>query len=118
MTKLVWGAMMVLQFKSNKLKKQCENPEIAQKDYGVGIGTKLIQRVNELKSATSLIDIKNLPAARLHKLYGDRSNEYAVDLAQPYRLVFSPVFKNGKDIKKLGSITMVRIEEVVDYHGE
>ena len=30
---------MIVEYKNKKLKKQCENPTIAQKDFGTGIGT-------------------------------------------------------------------------------
>jgi proteic killer suppression protein len=54
---------MIVEYKTNKIKKQCENPRIAQKDYGSNIGYKLTQRVEELLAATSLLDIKLIPAA-------------------------------------------------------
>lgn len=109
---------MNLEFKSNKIKKQCEDPKIAQKEYGQKIGNKLTQRVIELNRAKSLSDISKLPAARLHRLEGLRSDEYAVDLVHPFRLVFKPILDNEGDINKLECINIVRIEEVIDYHGK
>lgn len=109
---------MRLQFKNNKIKKQCENPKKAQADFGPRIGNMLTQRVGELAAATSLLDIKCIPAARLHKLQGTRTDEYAVVLVHPYRLVFKPVLQDGVDINDLESIDIVRIEEVADYHGK
>lgn len=109
---------MELHFKSNKIKKQCEDPRKAQKEYGVRIGNMLTQRVGELSAATSLLDIKYIPAARLHKLEGTRADEYAVDLVHPFRLVFTPILEEDVDINKLESINIVRIEEVTDYHGK
>lgn len=109
---------MKVVYKTKKLKRQCEDPRIAQKDYGVKIGNKLTQRVGELIAATSLLDIKHIPSAKLHRLKGTRANEYAVDLVQPYRLVFAPILKENMDITELQSINIIRIEEVVDYHGK
>lgn len=109
---------MIVQFKSRKLQKQCENPEIAQKDLGVPNGNKLVQRIGELIAATTLADIKRIPAARLHRLKGKRSDEYAVALAHPFRLVFSPLEIKKADLNKLTKITVVRIESVEDYHGK
>lgn len=109
---------MIIEFKSAKIKKQCEDPKLAQKEYGSQIGNKLTQRVIELHRAKNLLDIKKLPAARLHRLEGLRSDEYAVDLVHPFRLVFKPVLENEGDINKLESISIVRIEEVIDYHGK
>lgn len=109
---------MKIEYKSKKLKKQCEDPNIAQKEYGLKIGNKLTQRVSELIAATSLLDIKHLPAARLHLLKGSRTGEYAVDLIHPFRLVFKPILQGNGDINKLESINIARIEEVIDYHDK
>lgn len=109
---------MIVEYRTKKLKKQCENPKVAQKDFGADIGNKLTQRIGELVAATNLRDIMAIPAARLHKLEGNRKNEYVVDLAHPHRLVFRPILENENDIKKLELITVVKIEEVEDYHGK
>ncbi|MDD3899368.1 MAG: type II toxin-antitoxin system RelE/ParE family toxin [Syntrophomonadaceae bacterium] len=109
---------MELQYRSNKIRKYCESPKEAQRIYGAQIGTKLTQRVGELKAATSLEDIRNIPAARLHRLQGQRADEYAVDLVHPFRLVFKPILDEGEDITQLANIKIVRIEEVRDYHGK
>ncbi|SHD76258.1 hypothetical protein [Schnuerera ultunensis] len=79
---------MKVEYRTKKLKKQCEDPKVAQKDYGSNIGNKLTQRVGELIAATSLLDIKHIPSAGLHRLKGTRADEYAVNLAHPYRLSF------------------------------
>lgn len=44
---------------------------------------------------------------RCHLLKGKRKDQYAVDLVQPYRLVFE---------KKKNQIEVVNIIEIVDYH--
>lgn len=109
---------MKVEYRTKKLKEQCENPKVANKDYGKQIGNKLTQRINELIAATNLLDIKYIPAARLHILKGKRSDEYAVDLAHPFRLIFKPILGENGDINDLESIDIVRIEEVKDYHGK
>jgi proteic killer suppression protein len=109
---------MKLRFKNNRIKKQCENPQRAQLDFGSRMGNMLTQRVGELAAATSLLDIKHIPAARLHRLKGARADEFAVDLVHPYRLVFRPILQEGVDIFDLESINIIRIEEVTDYHGK
>lgn len=109
---------MEVEFRTNKLKKQCENPAIAQKEYGAKMGFKLTQRVVELSAAISLQDIKCIPSARLHRLDGDRNTQYAVDLVHPYRLVFQPILSSDTEIFELDKIKVIRIEEVVDYHGK
>jgi toxin HigB-1 len=109
---------MELRFKTNKLKKQCEDPVEAQKEYGSQIGIKLTQRVSELQSAFTLDDIARVPAARLHKLKGSRKNEYAIDLVHPFRLIVTPVLECNADMRTLNSIRIIKIEEVANYHGK
>jgi proteic killer suppression protein len=109
---------MNIEFRTKKLRKECEDPRIAQKRYGAGIGNKLTQRIRELTSATSLKDIELIPSARLHRLQGSGSKEYAVDLVHPFRLVIKPILEQESDISKLETITIVKIEEVEDYHGK
>ncbi|MFR1908632.1 MAG: type II toxin-antitoxin system RelE/ParE family toxin [Clostridium neonatale] len=108
---------MDLQFKTNKLKKQCEDYRIAQRELGVNIGKKLTQRINELRAAETLDDIaKNSNANGFHELKGDRSNKYAVYLVHPFRLVFKAVTDN--DGNEYLDINSVILEEVGDYHGK
>lgn len=109
---------MIVEYKSKKLKKECEDPKKAQKQYGKGIGIKLTQRVGELVAATSLLDIQYIQSARLHRLKGKRSDEYAIDLVHPFRLVIKPILKENGDLNELETIDIVRIEEVTDYHGK
>ncbi|MGO1368531.1 hypothetical protein [Senegalia sp. (in: firmicutes)] len=109
---------MKVEYRTQKLKKQCENPKKAQKQYGKDIGIKLTQRVSELLAATSLLDIQYIPSARLHRLKGTRSDEYAINLVHPFRLVIKPILGENGDLNELKSIDIVRIEEVTDYHGK
>lgn len=110
---------MKLEFKSRKIKKLCENPKEAQKEYGSQIGCKLTLRVNELRAATSLLDISKLSRVNgFHSLHGDREGEYAVDLVHPFRLVFRSIIDDDNNTGDLSSIDIIRIEEVVNYHGK
>lgn len=109
---------MNLEFKTTKLKKQCENPSEAQKIYGPQIGLKLTLRVNEFRASTSLLDVSKNKANGFHALEGERKGEYAVTLVHPFRLVFSADFDESKGSASLSSINVVRIEEVIDYHGK
>jgi proteic killer suppression protein len=109
---------MNIDYKSRKLRKICEDPSNAQKEYGKQIGNKITQRVGELIAADCLDDISKIPAAELHSLEGTRSNQFAVTLVQPFRLVFSAVSEDKVSITSLKEIKIIRIEEVVNYHGK
>mgnify|MGYP001019720515 FL=1 len=110
---------MNIEYKSKKLKRCCEDPRFAQATYGLQNARKLIQRIGEFDAAVSLSDIANNPAARLHKLEGKRRQQYAVDLEHPFRLVFTPIVTgDAEHIHSLEKIQVIRIEEVVNYHGK
>lgn len=109
---------MNLEYKSSKLRRICEDPHLAQKEHGKQIGTKITQRVGELKAANCLDDIRRIPAAEFHKLEGTRADQFAVTLAEPFRLVFSPILNDITQIENLKEIKIIRIEEVVNYHGK
>ncbi len=104
-----------------KMMRACEDPAVAQKVYGTAIGRTLIRRIAELRAATSLLDVSNLPASGLHALAGSRNGEYALTLAQPHRLIITASDMQGGSSMEpsvLACIRIVRAEEVVDYHGK
>ncbi|OSA88175.1 UNVERIFIED_ORG: hypothetical protein B2H93_18870 [Clostridium botulinum] len=111
---------MNLEFKTKKLRKQCEDPRIAQKIFGSGIGTKLTLRINEFRAAVNLKDIeKNRVVNGFHQLDGDRKKEFAVTLKHPHRLIFTINSEESNDEEiSYSDIEFVRIEEVIDYHGK
>jgi proteic killer suppression protein len=77
-----------------------------------------MERVGELEAATSLIDIQYNPSARLHRLKELRSDEYYIDLVHHFRLIIKYIPYGIENINKLENINIVRIEEVIDYHGK
>jgi proteic killer suppression protein len=115
---------MEVRFRTNKLQKTCEDPKEAKKQHGVKVGEKIVLRINEFRAAKNLSIIAKLPAARLHMLEGDRKGEFAVDLAHPFRLVFTAVIENQPhegiaiDMNHLEIVQIVRVEEITDYHGK
>jgi len=74
--------------------------------------------VVELQAADTLADIRRIPAAGLHSLKGAREGEYALNLAHSFRLIIRPVGSIDQSLTSLEQITVVRIEEVTDYHGK
>lgn len=68
---------------------------------------KIHQRIDEITAAESVEFIVQFRLGRCHALVGDRKGEYAVDLIQPYRLIFEKVGDN---------IQIAKIVEIADYH--
>lgn len=98
---------MQVEYKTNKLEKICTIYEEAKKKYGDKMAEKIHQRIDEITAAESVEFIVQFRLGRCHALVGDRKGEYAVDLIQPYRLIFEKVGDN---------IQIAKIVEIADYH--
>lgn len=110
---------MELEFASASLRKRMEDEKAMSKAYGERAKT-LRLRLALLRQATNLADVPHVPPPRRHRLTGDRDGQYAVDLKQPWRLVFEPandplpLLEDGS--VDLAAVTRVRILDVTDYH--
>lgn len=98
---------MKIIYKNNKIKKICENDYFAIKTYGLEMTKKIKLRI-KLLTYYSNIDLLIYDGfGRCHKLYGDRRNQYAIDLIHPFRLIFQIIEEE---------IQIVEILEIADYH--
>lgn len=110
---------MELEFASASLRKRMEDEKAMSKAYGER-AKPLRLRLALLRQAANLADVPHVPPPRRHRLAGDRDGQYAVDLKQPWRLVFEPandplpLLEDGS--VDLAAVTRVRILEVTDYH--
>ena len=68
---------------------------------------KIHQRIDQISAAESVEQMIQFRIGRCHLLTGDRTQQYAVDLVHPYRLVFA---KAGNEIQ------IADVIEIVDYH--
>jgi plasmid maintenance system killer protein len=103
---------MEILFKDKKLQKNCENARNIRRAFG-DRAEKISQRLQELHSAESLMDISRLPAPRLHPLADEYKGCFAVDIKQPFRIIFKPL--NGDHSDYL-SMTRIEIIAIKDYH--
>ncbi len=87
-------------------------------EYGRDQALKIQLRLDQLRAARTLAEIAMLPAARCHELQEERRGQLAVDLAQPWRLIFTPLEWIEKDAAGLdwSKVDAIVIEEIVDYH--
>jgi len=111
---------MVIYFKTNQLQKLCNSGKEAKKKLGVKKAEKLMQRLMELRAATTLQDISHLPPPRCHELTGKREGQLSVDLEHPYRLLFIPAnnplpTKDGSGLD-WSNVTEIEIIEIEDTH--
>ena len=93
-----------------------------QRKFGKKMAERIQQRLSELAAATTLKDMKALPAARCHELLENLSGKYAVTLIEPERLIFEPAH-NPVPRLDAGNIDTARITKItvlaiMDYHGK
>lgn len=96
-----------ITFKSNKLKRICTDSSVARKTYNLEMAEKIAQCMGELEAADLVDMLLQFQIGRCHPLKGDRRGQFAMDLVQPFRLVFEKV-KN--------TVKLVKILEIEDYH--
>ena len=113
-----WVIGMDIEFRTEKLRKTCNDLRLLTKTYGADRAKKIRQRLDELRDARTLADMRFLPAARCHELAGERSGQLAVDISHPYRVVFSPIDPTEREGGGLDweRVTAITVEEIVDYH--
>lgn len=98
---------MLIEYKNRRIEKVCTNAYEARKKYGEEMADKIQQRIDEIAAALSVEMMLQFKLGRCHELKGNRKKQFAVDLVQPYRLVFE---------KKGNEIQIANIIEIVDYH--
>ena len=87
--------------------------------WGAKMAKVIFARLDQLQAATCLEDMKGLPG-HCHELKEDRKGQLAIDLVQPYRLIFRPD-GNPEDIYENNSlawkkVTSIEVLEIKNYH--
>lgn len=112
---------MDIIFRTAKLGKELTEEKQLEKKHGTRRAALLRRRLASIAATNNLEDLRALPQARPHELAGNRDGQLAVDLDQPYRLIFEPandpVPRKSDGGLDWTQVTAVRILEVVDYHG-
>ena len=100
---------MEVAFRTRKLQRQYERLADATRAYGNEVGRKYIVRINLMKQARDIEELRQLPALHCHPLKGDREGQWAVTLAGFHRLVFT---LEGDRLE------IAMIEEVSKHYGD
>ena len=111
---------MDIIFKIDKLQKEFNTKKLLVKRHGQRRAKIIDRRLSQLRAATILDDLRNLPG-RCHELRKNRAGQVSLDLDHPYRLIFKPT-DNPPPIKPDGGIdwtkvSAVTILDVEDTHG-
>ena len=112
---------MKLTFRTKKIEKLAKDYNKCQKELGPLRAKLFNKRLNDLLDAVTLEDVRNLPG-HYHELKGNRKGQWACDLDQPYRLVFTS-HENPIPTNKVGGYIWIEIKgveiiEIIDYHNE
>ncbi|HTN37445.1 MAG TPA: hypothetical protein VL053_10250 [Arachidicoccus sp.] len=112
---------MKIIFKNKKLEILTNNDKKLIKEFGTLRATKIKMRLSQLSFAQTLEGVKSLPG-NYHELTKNRKGQWACDLDQPYRLVFTPQ-ENPIPVNQSGQYIWAEIEgieiiEIVNYHKE
>ena len=98
---------MHIKYRTKAIQKICTDFTAAKKKYGEKNALKIFQRIQEISSVDTVEQMIRFGLGRCHHLLGDRKSQYAVDLVNPFRLVFSIEQDDGQT---------ALIIEVIDYH--
>jgi proteic killer suppression protein len=110
---------MTVKFADKTLKKIADNDRARLREYGKFRSEKIRLRLAQLNYAKNLEQLRMTPG-NYHELTGNRKGQWACDLDQPYRLIFTPCHQNIP-INEDGTydwekVTEVEIIEITDYH--
>lgn len=109
---------MDIEFRTTKLKKTCEDFELAKREWGDKRARTIIRRINEILGAECIADLNYAPPTRCHLLEPRNKGVYAVDVVHPFRLLFQAISEDGASLGNANpsQVARVRILEVNDYH--
>ncbi|MFH1007976.1 MAG: type II toxin-antitoxin system RelE/ParE family toxin [Candidatus Latescibacterota bacterium] len=100
---------MEVQFRTRRLRKQYEHSKEAEKAYGRDVARRYIQRVEIMKKARHIEELRSLPGLDCHSLKGNRQGQWAVKLTGFTRLIFT---LEGERLE------VARIEEVSKHYDD
>ncbi|MBN2796524.1 MAG: plasmid maintenance system killer protein [Clostridia bacterium] len=104
---------MLIEYSSNKLEKILNSPRLIKKHYGKN-SNRLVIRLSELRAATSLSDIPDVPPPRRHKLTAEYDGCWGIDYSKNFRIILKPI--GSFEIHDLSTIKEVMIIDLRDYH--
>jgi len=110
-----------ITFYQSKFEKLANDDRKLLKEFGKIRADKIKIRLSQFKFANNLEELRNMPG-NFHELSNRRKGQWACDLDQPYRLIFTP-HENPIPTNEHGQyiwikILGVEIIEIVDYHKE
>lgn len=96
---------MNVSFRNRKLARCYADVGLAVREWGPDVGRRYVRRVDLLRAARSVEDLRAQRALDVHALRGNRAGQHGLRLTGRVRLIVT--FSDAG----------AEIEEVVDYHG-
>jgi len=106
-------------FSDERLERECNNRRLLVKRYGKKRADRIQRRIDNLRNAKILEDMRNVPG-RCHELGYNRAGQLSLDLDHPYRLIFEPandpIPKKPDGGLNWKQVSVVRILGIEDTH--
>mgnify|MGYP005859118337 CR=1 FL=1 len=116
---MTWATRLDILFGTDDPAAELNSQRGLDRRYGTARAKLIRRRLDDLRAATVLNDMRHLPG-RCHELKYDRKGQLVVHLDGPYGLVFEPANEPVPRLPNGGldwtRITAVRIIGVEDYH--
>ncbi len=112
---------MEITFAHKKLRNIANDDRKMVQEFGLQQAKILKRRLTQLEDAATLEETRHLPG-NYHELTNNRKGQWACDLDQPYRLIFTPhenpIPTNPSGQYIWSEITGIEILEIINYHKE
>ena len=99
---------MQVIFRTKILRKCFTNQRDAIRSFGPKVGPKYMQRIEVIRSATDIDNLRGLEMLKLHPLKGNLHGKLSIYLTGRYRLIVSVVDAGNA----------IQIEEVSNHYGD
>ena len=110
---------MEIIFDDKRLAKLANDDRKMLKELGAVRAKLFRRRLTQLRAARTLEDVRNL-SGNYHELTENRKGQWACDLDQPYRLIFTPqerpIPTNNDGRYCWLEIIGIEISEIINYH--
>ena len=110
---------MDIDFKTAEMGELMNDFKKLVRSFNVHRAKRIRQRLDELKAAPKLADMRTLPG-RCHELKGTKNHTLSLDLDGPYRLILKPsndpIPLNHDGGLDWNAVTAITVQEVRDTH--
>jgi len=110
---------MEISFANEKFAREANDSKLLLRRHGERRAKLIRRRLDDMRAAATLDDLRYLPGMRCHELHGNLSGQLTVDLDHPYRLLFEPAepvprkTDGGLDWRRVMAVVVIG---VVDTH--